>query len=78
MADCKKKQNVCLLQEIILLQFTRAVRKIASSQLIFAHNKVLPSYIHTGRTSYEHEISLHEYTSELQHNFLKSYFPVVF
>lgn len=59
-----KRTYVCY-QAIILLQFICAIRKIASSQLIFAHNKVLPSYIHTGRTSYEHEISLHEYMSEL-------------
>ena len=53
------------------LQFTRAIRKIAlsalsaASQLMFAHEMALPSYIHAGRFSCEHEICPQECTSEL-------------
>ena len=53
------------------MQFTRAIRKIASSmllaalQLIFAHKKALPSKLHTDSFSCEHEISLHAAPSEL-------------
>ena len=37
----------------------------AASQLIFAHKMALPSYIHAGRFSCEHEICPQECTSEL-------------
>ena len=49
----------------------RAIRKTAlsalsaASQLIFAHEMALPSYIHAGRFSCEHEICPQECTSEL-------------
>ena len=49
----------------------RAIRKTAlsalsaASQLLFAHEMALPSYIHAGRFSCEHEICPQECTSEL-------------
>ena len=54
-----------------MLQFTRAIRKIALSALlccfaaIFAHEMALPSYIYTGSFSCKHGICLHECTCEL-------------
>ena len=54
-----------------MLQFTRAIRKSASSmlsaasQLIFAHKVALPSYLFGSRFSCKHEIYLQKGTSEL-------------
>mgnify|MGYP007026714820 FL=1 len=54
-----------------MLQFTRAIRKSASSmlsaasQLIFAHKMALPSYLLMSRFSCEHEICSQKGTSEL-------------
>ena len=54
-----------------MLQFTRAIRKSASSmlsaasQLIFAHKMALPSYPSEFRFSCEHGICPQETTSEL-------------
>ncbi len=59
---------VCAEKELL---FTRAIRKIAlsalsaASQLIFAHEMALPSHIHAGRFSCEHEICPQEYACEL-------------
>lgn len=63
--DCKRKKNICLLPSynFATIHMRHSQNRIFAAN--FAHNKVLPSYIHTGRTSYEHEISLHEYMSEL-------------
>ena len=54
-----------------MLQFTRAIRKSASSmlsaasQLIFAHKMALPSWFLVHRFSCEHGICTHEVTGEL-------------
>ena len=54
-----------------MLQFTRAIRKIASSmlsaalQLLFAHRVALPSQLPVHRFSCEHGICPQETTSEL-------------
>ena len=54
-----------------MLQFTRAIRKSASSilsaalQLIFAHKRALPSWFLVDRFSCEHGISPQETMSEL-------------
>ena len=54
-----------------MLQFTRAIRKSASSilsaasQLIFAHKRALPSRFLVDRFSCEHGICTHEVTGEL-------------
>ena len=54
-----------------MLQFTRAIRKSASSmlsaasQLIFAHKRALPSWFLMHRFSCEHGICPQETTSEL-------------
>ena len=54
-----------------MLQFTRAIRKSASSmlsaasQLIFAHKMALPSWFLVRRFSCEHGICPQETTSEL-------------
>ena len=54
-----------------MLQFTRAIRKSASSmlsaalQLIFAHKRALPSWFLVDRFSCEHGICPQETTSEL-------------
>ena len=68
--------TVIILQEK-MLQFTRAIRKIALSALsaasnasvrrnaLFAHEMALPSHIHAGRFPCEHEICPQEYACEL-------------
>ena len=54
-----------------MLQFTRAIRKSASSmlsaasQLIFAHKAALPPWVLVHRFSCEHGICPQETTSEL-------------
>ena len=45
--------------------FTALSALSAASQLIFAHEMALTSYIHAGRFSCEHEICPQECTSEL-------------
>jgi len=56
---------------VLLLLFTRAIRKTASStlsaasQLIFAHKVALPSYLFVSRFSCKHEICLQKGMGEL-------------
>ena len=66
-----------------MLQFTRAIRKSASSmlsaasQLIFAHETALPSYLPGSRFSCKHEICSQKGTSELWHQLIDSTILVV-